>query len=115
MKQCSTLMWMVIAVCLSSLSSCKKTSEGSIVGNWEVQSFKLNHSPIATTPTINYPVEFTADGKIFTRLEINSCGSDYSVDKQTLTVASFGCTEACCDSKTSLMNLINPKERCALS
>ncbi len=72
-----------------------------IVGNWVVSSLLLeNKEPI--NPTKYYTLNITSES-MGLPLDINQCGTNYKVQKDSLIIdASMSCTEACCDSKEAI-------------
>ncbi len=74
---------------------------------WEVSSISLPHfSYLLESPT-PYQVDFHKD-KIFNiKLDVNSCGSTYSLESENIIhIAPLYCTEVCCDKEFANM-LIN--------
>ena len=88
---------------LFAISACHKensVSEG-LYHTWEAKEF-MSIESVAYPKNGNTKVllTFQSIGKYQLKLDVNSCGGDFSVEKNNqLEIGATACTEACCDSK----------------
>lgn len=90
-----------ILILLVLLSACKKESDGSLINKWKVSAYVKNNNSISQAAPNDIFITFYHNKTVALNLEINSCSSEYTVEKNNLTFAPFSCTEACCDSEFS--------------
>lgn len=93
-------------IVITALCACTKdNSSGTekLYQTWEAKEF-MSIESVAYPKNANTKVllTFQSTGKYQLKLDINSCGGNFSVGKNNqLEIGSTACTEACCDSKFS--------------
>jgi len=93
------------------LSTCNKETEtSSIEGTkwkvWSITAPDRKYILISPTP---YQVSFNKDNIYNMRLDVNSCGSTYKVEKENkISIEPIYCTEICCDKAfaDTLLNIL---------
>lgn len=90
---------------LMILISCDKERKVNSIlfATWEAKSF-MSLESVAYPKNENKPIllTFNSDGTYSLKLDINSCGGNFTSGKSNqLEIESPACTEACCDSKFS--------------
>jgi heat shock protein HslJ len=86
-----------------ALVACKKDNNqnDTIFGKWKVEGFVADGSSISKTTEANIYVTFNNNKSVDIQLDVNSCFSTFTIESSNITIASLGCTEACCDSEFS--------------
>lgn len=88
-----------------AFASCNKDEEpnAKLYQTWEAKSF-MSLESVAYPKNENKPIllTFKSDGTYNLKLDINSCGGNFTSGKSNrLEIEPPACTEACCDSKFS--------------
>jgi heat shock protein HslJ len=95
-----------LVVLLLTFTSCRHDQTldaNGILYTWEAKSF-MSLESVAYPKNENKFIllTFKNDGTYSLKLDINSCGGRYTLDKNNqIEIESPACTEACCDSKFS--------------
>lgn len=92
----------IVILLLILFFSCRKDdNDSSLFQTWEAKEF-MSIESVAYPKNENTKVllTFNKSGSYSLKLDINSCGGNFSVGKNNqLEIGSTACTEACCDSK----------------
>ncbi len=92
----------IVILLLTLFFSCRKEdNDSSLYQTWEAKEF-MSIESVAYPKNENTKIllTFQSIGKYQLKLDVNSCGGDFSIGKNNqLEIGSTACTEACCDSK----------------
>lgn len=92
----------IVFLLLTLFFSCRKDdNHSSLYQTWEAKEF-MSIESVAYPKNENTIVwlTFQSTGKYQLKLDVNSCGGDFSVGTNNqLEIGSTACTEICCDSK----------------
>jgi len=96
---------LTILTLLFVLISCNKEKEVNSIlfATWEAKNF-MSVESVAYPKNENKPIllTFRSDGTYSLKLDINSCGGNFTFGKNNqIEIEPSACTEACCDSKFS--------------
>jgi len=96
---------LTILILILTLVSCNKDEDANsmLYSTWEAKSF-MSLESVAYPKNENKSIllTFKKDGTYSLKLDVNSCGGRFTLDKNDqIEIESPACTEACCDSKFS--------------
>jgi hypothetical protein len=82
------------------LTSCGKdeVSPELLVNDWKVVKLKKENDRRYTESDETYVLKFTSDSTFGIRLDVNSCGGNYEIEKEGTIDMVLICTYICCDS-----------------
>ena len=104
----NTLLFLTLFLVSIGFVSCSDDdncacNDASLLGKWEATDFLSLESVMYSKDNDYNPViEFRADGTMEILLDVNRCGGNFELGKDsTIQMGNAGCTEACCDSQFS--------------
>lgn len=92
----------IVFLLLTLFFSCRKVDDHAILyQTWEAKEFmSIESAAYLKNENTKVLLTFKRSGSYSLKLDINSCGGNFSVGKNNqLEIGSTACTEACCDSK----------------
>jgi len=97
--------FLIVLILMLTQISCNKdeVANSMLYSTWEAKSF-MSLESVAYPKNENKSIllTFKKDGTYSMKLDVNSCGGRFSLDKNNqIEIESPACTEACCDSKFS--------------
>ena len=112
MKQRSTLITLIMAICSLVPFSCTKENISLAelqLGKWEVEKFKKTKGSPFLKAENSYTLAFTSDSSIVVILDENRCEGTYHIrSDENIDFSTLFCTYTCCDTEyaTDFVRLI---------